>query len=226
MSVITISRHSALTDDQRRGILVLAKRYSKDLINRPVKTTHKMFPTLRAWMLADIETQISPQFISQLNTEVLLANNPEGKLVGFMVLTRANNSDTACGINYVCVDSDFRLQGIMRRMIDSLREDFTDIALCCFTGLVGAYEKLGFKIGNASEAQVAMRIGKSYNMNKVSPDVLSNHRDVWHAGRLLADKYGKKKAIAIEESYSEQNLIIYKKVEEFVDQRLSASATN
>lgn len=188
-------------------------------MNRPVEKTHPMFGVATAWMLADIRLQMDPFKSQILKTEVIVATSDESKLVGFMTFTRANNSPTACGINYICVDSKCRSNGLMRAMIDIVKSKYSDIALACFPELVMMYEKLGFVMCEAQGAQVSMRIGGAYIMNKIKPEIISNEQDVAFESSLLIKENGKKKALKIDEMFDAETYRISQKVELFVQSR-------
>lgn len=219
MNVLHISALKTLQESQKNAILRLAKRNSAELMNRPVKPTHAMFGITSAWVLADIEQQITPYLSIKLNSELILVTNQNSKVVAFLTFTRSVDSITACGLNYVCVDSKYRNQGLMSLMIDHLKSSYTDIALACFPNLVGMYEKLGFVMCEAVEAQVAMRIGKEHTMNKISKEMLMDHADVRHASQLLITKYGPKKAVQINEKFDAETKQISYKVEDLVRER-------
>lgn len=55
----------------------MAERYSQDLVNRPISTTHPMFDVIRAWMLTDIRLQLDPAISLMINSEVVLTMNAE-----------------------------------------------------------------------------------------------------------------------------------------------------
>ena len=57
----------------------------------------------------------------------------------------------------------------MRSMIDRIKSKYTDIAIACFPELAEMYERIGFVMCEADGAQVAMRIGNVYEMNKILP---------------------------------------------------------
>lgn len=178
-----------------------------------------MFSLATAWMLADIRLQLDPVTSQTLKTEVIVATNDESKLVGFMTLTRANNSPTACGINYICVDSKYRNNGLMRAMIDIVKSKYSDIALACFPELVTMYEKLGFVMREAQGAQVSMRIGDAYVMNKIKPEIIFNEQDVVYESSLLIKENGRKKALKIDEMFDAETHRISQKTELFVQSR-------
>lgn len=219
MNILHIHDLTTLKQSQKNDILRLAQRNSAELMNRPVKPNHPMFGLASAWMLADLEQQITAHSGKQLDCELILISDVNSKAIAFLTFTRANDSCTACGLNYVCVDSKYRKQGLMTLMIDYLKSNYTDIALCCFPSLVGMYEKLGFLMCEAAEAQVDMRIGKLHEMKKHPKAKLLESPDVKHATELLATKYGKKKAIKINDIFDAETIQITLKVEAFVRDR-------
>lgn len=225
MEILHISDLKSLQQSHQMEILRLARRNSLELMNRPIKPTHPMFGLTCAWMLSDIRLQLDPSTSQKLGSELIAVQNDESKIVGFLTFTRANNSPTACGINYVCVASKYRRQGLMRSMIDLVKSKYTDIALACFPELVGAYEKLGFVMCEAQGAQVAMRIGDAYEMNKIKPEILMNEQEVLFESDLLISKNGKKKSIKINEIFDAETKIISQRVESFVHNRRNNANT-
>ncbi|WP_432780629.1 GNAT family N-acetyltransferase (plasmid) [Pseudomonas corrugata] len=219
MDLLHISDLRTLQQSHRNDILRLAKRNGAELINRPVKPNHAMFGITVAWMLADIDNQLAPYMSKKINSEVIIITTPESKAIGFLTFTRSINSPTACGLNYVCVDSKYRNQGLMRLMIDHLKSIYTDVALACFPGLVEMYEKLGFVMCEADGAQVAMRIGGENVMNTISQQMLMEHDNVRHATQLMIDKYGPKKAVKINDTFDEETKQISMSVKIFVRDR-------
>jgi len=219
MDVLHISDLTKLQQSHKNDILRLVKRNSAELMNRPVKTTHAMFGITSAWVLADIDLQLTPYMSKQIGSEVILVTNENSKAIAFLTFTRSTDSSTACGLNYVCVDSKHRKQGLMRLMLDHLKSSYTDIALACFPSLIGMYEKHGFVMCEASEAQVAMRIGKEHTMNKFSQQLLMDHEAVKHASQLLISKYGPKKSISINELFDAETIQISHNIERFVQAR-------
>nr|WP_290467268.1 GNAT family N-acetyltransferase [Pseudomonas fluorescens] len=219
MNILNIQDLTTLQQSHKVDILRLAKRNSAELMNRPVKPNHPMFGVTSAWVMADIEQQITAFTATQLNSELILIIDTNSKAIAFLTYTLAIDSSTACGLNYVCVDSKYRKQGLMTLMIDHLKSRYTDIALCCFPSLVGVYEKLGFSMCEAVEAQVAMRIGKEHTMKKFHKQRLMDHADVKHASELLATKYGHKKAIKINQIFDAETIQITYNVEAFVRNR-------
>lgn len=219
MEVVTIKNIKELGDSQKEEILRMAYRYSQDLVNRPISTTHPMFGVVRAWMLTDIQLQLDPAISLMINSELVIAVNAASTIIGFMTLTRANDSKTACGINYICVDSAHRNQGIMTAMIASLKPRFTDIALGCFPTLVEAYEKIGFVMCEAQGAQVTMRIGGSYNMNVIDPNFLNRQSAVSQEAQRLISELGGDRAVAINDEYDAETKRISQEVAYFVEQR-------
>ncbi|BAN51475.1 MULTISPECIES: GNAT family N-acetyltransferase [Pseudomonadaceae] len=219
MEIVTIKNIKELGDSQKEEILRMAYRYSQDLVNRPISTTHPMFGVVRAWMLTDIQLQLDPAISLMINSELVIAVNSASTIIGFMTLTRANDSATACGINYICVDSAHRNQGIMTAMIASLKPRFTDIALSCFPKLVEAYEKIGFVMCEAQGSQVAMRIGGSYNMNVIDPNFLNRQSAVSQEAQRLISELGGDRAVAINDEYDAETKRISQEVAYFVEQR-------
>lgn len=219
MNILHIKDLTTLQQPHKNDILRLAKRNSAELMNRPVKPNHAMFGITSAWVVADIEQQITPFTSNQLDSELIYVTNDNSKAIAFLTFTRSVDSSTACGLNYVCVDSKHRKQGLMTLMIDHLKSNYTDIALCCFPSLVGIYEKLGFVMCEAVEAQVAMRIGTEHTMKKFTKQRLMDHADVKHASDLLATKFGQKKAIKINQIFDAETLQITYTVESFVRER-------
>ena len=219
MEVFSIKNIKELGGSQIEEILRMAERYSQDLVNRPISTTHPMFDVIRAWMLTDIRLQLDPAISLMINSEVVLTMNAESNVLGFMILTRAIDFPTACGINYICVDSDYRNQGLMTMMIASLKPRFSDIALSCFPKLVEAYEKIGFRMCEAQGAQVAMRIGDSYNMNVIDPHYLNRQGAVSLEAQRLISELGPERAVAINDEYDAQTKRISQEVASFVEQR-------
>ncbi|AZP73761.1 GNAT family N-acetyltransferase [Pseudomonas veronii] len=224
MEVVAIKNLKTLSHSQKEEILRMAERYSLDLVNRPISADHPMFGVVRAWMLTDIALQLDPAISLQINSEVVIAVNVASKVIGFMTLSRANDSATACGINYICVDSAHRNQGVMTAMIDSLKPRFTDIALSCFPTLVEAYEKIGFVMCESQGAQVAMRIGDSYNMNVIDPNYLNSQRAVSLEAQRLINELGPKRAVAINDEYDAETKRISKEVTAFVEKRKTAAS--
>lgn len=219
MNISHISDLKALQQSQQNEILRLAKRNSVQLMNRPIKTVHPMFGVTSAWMLSDIRLQLDPTKSKTLNSELIIIENDESKIVGFMTFTRATNSPSACGINYICVDSKYRNQGLMRSMIDLIKSKFTDIALACFPELVEMYERIGFVMYEADGAQVAMRIGNVYEMNKILPEILLKEQEVCFATDLMISKNGQKKALKINKIFDDETREISRRVEVFVQKR-------
>lgn len=201
-------------------ILRLAKRNNVELMNRPIKKSHAMFGLTSAWMLADIGLQLDPVTSKTLNSELLLTLTEDSRVIGFLTFTRAIDCPTACGINYICVDSKHRNQGIMKSMITKVKSEYTDISLACFPDLVEMYERLGFTMHEAHGAQVSMRIGDTYEMNKIKPGILAKHPDVMFESELLIREYGPKKAKKINEKFDAETLLINEKVVTFVQNRL------
>ena len=76
MEVVTIKNIKELGDSQKEEILRMAYRYSQDLVNRPISTTHPMFGVVRAWMLTDIQLQLDPAISLMINSELVIAVNP------------------------------------------------------------------------------------------------------------------------------------------------------
>lgn len=219
MDVVTIKNLKTLGESQKKEILRMAESYSQDLVNRPINAAHPMFGVIRAWMLTDIQLQLDPAISLMINSEVVIAMNTASNILGFMILTRAIDSPTACGINYICVDSDYRNQGVMTMMIASLKSRFSDIALSCFPKLVEVYEKIGFVMCEAQGAQVAMRIGGSYNMNVIDPHYLNKQSAVSLEAQRLISELGPEQAVAINDEYDAETKRISQEVASFVEQR-------
>jgi hypothetical protein len=112
----------------------------------------------------------------------------------------------------------------MTAMIDSLKPRFTDIALSCFPTLVEAYEKIGFVMCESQGAQVAMRIGDSYNMNVIDPNYLNSQRAVSLEAQRLINELGPKRAVAINDEYDAETKRISKEVTAFVEKRKTAAS--
>lgn len=219
MNLLHICNLNTLQESHKADILRLAKRNSAELMNRPVKANHPMFGLTSAWVLADIEQQVTAFSGTQLNSEVILINDAKSKAIAFLIFSQAIDSSTACSLNYVCVDSKHRKQGLMTLMVNHLKSIYSDIALCCFPELIGIYEKLGFIMCEADGAQVAMRIGNEHRMKKFPKQKLLDHADVKHATELLATKYGHKKALKINQIFDNETIQITSKVETFVRDR-------
>lgn len=212
MNILNIEDLTTLQQSHKTDILRLAKRNSAELMSRPVKPNHPMFGLTSAWLLADIEQQITAHSGKQLNCELILISDVNSKVIAFLTFTRDIDSSTACCLNHVCVDSKNRKRGLMTLMIDYLKSKYPDIALCYFPSLVGMYEKLSFLMCEAAEAQVAMQIGKQYEMKNFIKAKLLENTDIKHATELLATNYGHKKAIKINDLFDAETIKITLKV--------------
>ncbi|MCW8037452.1 hypothetical protein NOX75_32940, partial [Pseudomonas aeruginosa] len=77
----------------------------------------------------------------------------------------------------------------------------------------------------AQGAQVAMRIGDAYEMNKIKPEILMNEQEVIFESDLLISKNGKKKSIKINEIFDAETKTISQRVELFVQNRRNNAKT-
>ncbi|KII34879.1 hypothetical protein NL64_06355 [Pseudomonas fluorescens] len=155
MNIIT----RELTQQDLQPVIKLAVANHIDLTSYAVRRDGPISGLSKGTLEIEVRTYLQQVLSAKpmLPVEVVLAKDPEGAVIGFMLVIRAANG--ACGLSYGAVAQSHRQQGVLRLMLDDIKSRHQSIVLTCHLGTVHIYERLGFKVSGQKDAQVEMSWG-------------------------------------------------------------------
>ncbi|WP_188051429.1 GNAT family N-acetyltransferase [Flavobacterium sp. GP15] len=93
---------------------------------------------------------------NELSSTYLILAEHDNNLVGYILYHTSTHNPREVSIISAVVNVNHRKQGVLRLMMNVLKNNADSIALSCFVDLVPMYQKFGFMIGEQWETQVGM----------------------------------------------------------------------
>jgi len=140
----------------------LSKLYYTDLIQKLVKPYGPTSSLCSSQVEIEVRAYLEEALTGfhGLCVEALVAKEVStNDVVGFAIALSAPGS-TDCGLNYAAVRKDFRRQGVLRVMLESIKSKYSFIGLSCHPDKVPYYEALGFRADGTVFVQVSMSWGE------------------------------------------------------------------
>ncbi|MCD0472574.1 GNAT family N-acetyltransferase [Flavobacterium sp. JAS] len=93
------------------------------------------------------------------STNLIITEDLNGDLLGFILFQNVINQQKDIAIISTIVSSSHRNKGILKNMMNNLKQSYDSISLSCFTDIVHVYSKLGFKPAGQWQTQIGLYFG-------------------------------------------------------------------
>lgn len=181
-----ITKTNSITIEQQQQILKLVEDNVQEISIYCFDQSSPIYNYLKIRELVKVEEYLFRLSSDSINrTNIILKNNDSGSVVGFVLYHEVVGNAKDISIICTIVSEQFRNQGILREMIQELKNNFNSITLTCFLDKVEIYSKLGFEIAEQWQTQVGMFYGKVEDgeVITVDDDFLNSHEKVIKALR-------------------------------------------
>ena len=114
---------------------------------------------------------------------ILVTEDMQGYILGYILYHKSIDAPTDVSIISTIVSEEYRNQGILRNMLDNLKQRYKSIFLSCFVSKVDIYEKLGFIQDCHLQTQIGMYYGTPGDgqIMTIDGDILIKYDAVFNA---------------------------------------------
>ena len=103
-------------------------------------------------------------------THLIVTEDKYQNIIGYILFHKCINQLKDASIIQTVVSAKHRRQGLLRRMLNVLKEDCLSVSLSCFRNVVEIYERLGFRIVGQWQTQIGMLCGNDEGGQVVTID--------------------------------------------------------
>lgn len=193
------------------AILALAHANIGPLSQYPVPQEHPIYLVVEAEVMAKLHFEFNymatPPVIelgggrSEKGITCLVVAmheaNDTAELAGFILFKPRLPLCDSASISYAVVADKYRGQGLLRGMIQNIKQDYPSIGLDCDPGLVPLWEALGFEVFRPEGGHIAMQSAPLSGKNwLVTGPMLSRHPLVVEAMQQVQNQHGSQAAFA------------------------------
>lgn len=154
---------------------------------------------------------------------VAYADHNPAEVIGFLLYLPVPSDADACGINYMVVKQNHRLQGVARAMMAGAIERYPHVELTCTISKVPFYERLNFRVLTAEGAQVVMNTRSASTkglMGLVNVEPIFRDPRVQAIQGRLVQRWGRKAVLNAEKQLERHIQDLSRKAAEFVQEKL------
>ncbi|TRX32558.1 GNAT family N-acetyltransferase [Flavobacterium sp. ZT3R18] len=175
---------SQIPEDIRVQILNLVEKNSNEISINVFSKGSEIddYMTMREMVKANLYLERLTEN-ERYRTHLLVTEDIQGCILGYILYHKSIDDPTDVSIISTIVSKEYRNQGILRNMLDNLKQKYKSISLTCFISKVNIYKKLGFIPDCHLQTQIGMYYGvpDDGQIMTIDDDILIKYDAVFNA---------------------------------------------
>ncbi|KTC24624.1 hypothetical protein AO391_11565 [Pseudomonas marginalis ICMP 9505] len=205
--------------------IVIGKECVNDLMKFKIGINHIFYEFSKAWVISELSLHMVFCGSDDSLHKIIVAESEQNELLGFATYTASISHPTACGINYIAVRPEMRRQGIMRRFVEIIQQDFHHISLSCDVAIINYYLNIDFEIQHPEGTQISLAINPTNAVMPIlSEDGIMGYPTIADERRRLNKVYGKKLK-KLEKNYHDSKKRVEKEIIAYMERYKSVNAS-